>query len=213
MFDRDAPVTRPAPQPAAPAQATAKVPGRTGPAKGRESAAVKRYVQDTMDVLAYLRKPLEKADVEDVYQRIAAIALLEALTLFGDAMQHNPSWPHLHVPEPELIATARGRAAGPGLRESLEAWMKALAQPAHRLFWCRRAFRFNGLAIESRYHALLAHAEAAMVLLFDPALVDVQGDRIGLTPDGVDAALRLRDNPVDLGLLEDVRNLQVREFF
>lgn len=171
--------------------------------KGREAAAAKRYVQDTIDVIGYLREPLKTAAPEVAFSRIGAIAMLEALALFNDAMQHNPAWVPLDVPEPELIAVARGQKVPAGLERALEAWMKALAEPGNHDHWCKNAFVRHDRTIERQYYAVRDHAEAAMLLIF----------AAGLTAEGLELAVRLRDNPIDLRLLEQVRGLKGRHFF
>lgn len=195
MYDPDAAPTRPPPQ-------GSRV-GQGSSAKGREAAAARRYVQDTIDVIGFLREPLEDVPLERAAQRIGGIAMLEALTLFNDAMQHNPAWAPLDVPEPQLIAAARGRDVAPGLGTSLPVWMRAIAAPANRDHWCRRAFDSADLDIERSYHTVASHAEAAMVLLLEETL----------TSEGYELAARLKDHPLDLRLLERVRDLRWREFF
>jgi hypothetical protein len=177
---------------------------RAAPPKGREAAAVRRYVQETIEVIDYLRQPLKRMEPAAACTRIGAVALLEALTLFADAMQHNASWPGLELPEPDLIAAARGRAVAPGLWKALDLWLKTVAQPAHREHWCQRAFERGTPALEPAYDVLVDHAEAAMLLLFDAGR---------LNGAGIELALRLRDRPLDLGLLEKVRELKPRDFF
>ena len=171
--------------------------------KWGEAAAVRRYIQETTDVISYLREPLKTTPADAALMPSGAVAMLESLTIFRDVMQHNPAWPEIVIPEPELIAAARGHKPSKKLLLALQEWLAAMMQPVHREYWCKRAFEKHVPGFEREYWMSIDRAQSAMLLLFDEDLSESARNMMD----------RLNETPMNLNLLEYVRDLQVRDFF